>query len=105
MSSQPVSVSAPSPSAYAAAAAPALSDSVVTLSGQVMHVQHVAAGKDAWYARLQTLVHHGAARALVKLYTPRQPKLVLGNQATESSNVSHGTMRSVPGMGAKCSST
>ena len=48
--------------------------------GQVVHMQHVAAGKDARHARLQTLVHHGAARARVKLNTRAYRKLVLGNQ-------------------------
>ena len=46
-----------------------------------MHVQHVAAGKDTRYARLQTLVHHGAARTWVKLNARAHRKLVLGNQA------------------------
>ncbi len=46
-----------------------------------MHVQHVAAGKNARHARLQTLVHHGAARAWVKFNACGNRKLVLGNQA------------------------
>ena len=44
-------------------------------------MQHVAAGKDARHARLQALVHHGAARARVKLNARIHRKLVLGNQA------------------------
>ena len=35
--------------------------------GQIVHVQYVAAGKDARHARLQALINHGAARAWVKL--------------------------------------
>ena len=46
-----------------------------------MHVQHVAAGKDARHVRLQALVHHGAARARVQLHARGNRKLVLGNQA------------------------
>ena len=46
---------------------------------QVMHVQHVAAGKYARHARLQTLVHHGAARTWVQLHARGNRKLVLGN--------------------------
>ena len=46
-----------------------------------MHVQHVATGKDARHTRLQALVHHGAARARVKLNACSNRKLVLGNQS------------------------
>ena len=48
---------------------------------QVVHVQHVAAGKDARHDRLQALVHHSAARARVKFNACGNRKLVLGNQA------------------------
>ena len=43
-------------------------------------MQYVAAGKYARHARLQTLVHHGAARVRVKLNARADRKLVFGNQ-------------------------